>query len=143
MKALFRAILFVAFLFLLWKHGWPWLQARMDMEGAPAAGAATADDPGEACLEAAREARDVYGSGMRSLGPPGEADLSFRPRLEDAISRAHGVCDCSSPACERGEEALDLLEEASRQLEDPSRVGEAAMAAARRLQRIGELLDGS
>ena len=142
MKSLFGWIVLLVLLAVAWKHGRPWLEGRMDSGSSSRSAADAADGPGRECLLAAREARDVYGSAMSSLGSPGEADLGWRSGLDDAISSARGSCRCSSAACERGDEALDLLEEASRELADPSRIGEAAMAAARRLQRVDELLDG-
>lgn len=143
MARVFKVLGFLIFLAILWKEGRPWLERQLASGSSSGEAASTIDGDEEAgeCVLAARQARDVFGDSMRSVTPGPEADLGFRSDLEGAIDDARHACSCPAPACATASEAVDLLAEASRRLEDPSKVGEVAISAARKLQRVGELLD--
>jgi len=141
MSRLIKIVLFIVVLAVAWTYGAPYL--RQLGGGGSHQGADAGSGPGADCVRAAGYARDVFGDGMASLGPPGQADLGFRSDLERAIADARSACRCRQSSCTKAEKALQVLANLSDQLGDPAKVAEVAMNSANRLEQVDDLLDGA
>lgn len=139
MERVIRFFVLIVLILAALKYGKPFLQQAMS--GGPGSSERVAGiGPAAECVNAAGEARDTFGSTMSSIRP-GSDGYDLTSDLDRAISEARSLCYACGTACDRASAALDILEDMSSRVADPSQIGNAALQAARKLEQVNDLLD--
>lgn len=139
MEKIIRFFILIILILAAVKYGKPFLQQAM-RGGSGSSVQIDGNSPAVECVNAAGHARDAFGETMRVLRPGGDG-IELVSELDSAISEARSLCYCSGAACERASTALDILDDISSQVADPSQIGNAALQAARNLEQVNDLLD--
>ena len=139
-KLLGVAIIAVIVYFAL-TRGMPWLETAMDKgAGVPGAGGDSI-----ACVSEAGAAADtVVEELLPAARPPVDAGVwgSALTRGARVLAAAENACACSTPACAKGQEAVQELRGLYDELDDMARGNPLGFGnPARRSERVYELLD--
>ncbi len=141
-----RLIAVVVLGFLLYqgyKHGLPWLEARLGSSGDQM----TSDESDEAvhCVELARQASTTLADSIRQFSQPPVNQQEWTSAfisVSSDIGSAESACACPGDACDRAAAAVSELRDLSLSFDGIAR-GEARGMGnpARALERAQELLD--
>lgn len=136
MGKIFKIVIVLALVLFMWKQGLPWLKSYgFTVPGSQ--GDSNAE--GWGCVRRVDDARDLLGE-ILSRARPNEP-VEFLGKIRDIQAEAEILCRCEKRGCPDGREALRYTSEVINVLSDPGRVGEAALGAARSLEKIDAVLD--
>lgn len=107
-KTLLKLAIAVAVVVVIWKKGIPWWNEHRASE----ASSISNTSPNNACVDAAAQADDTWGSGVgRFANPP--YDLAgwdeFRSHVEQQARRAEEKCLCADSSCTTAKQAMGDL----------------------------------
>jgi hypothetical protein len=121
MKGLLKLVVALVIVWLIWKKGVPWWEARQG--GSAKSVTASA---GQSCVELAEQASNDWGSGIgRFVNPPYDLNAwgQFRTRTDAAIARAQSLCACDEESCRKARQAMGDLRTLVSELDSSIRVG--------------------
>jgi hypothetical protein len=136
MGKIVKLIVVVAVVVFLWKKGLPFIQSYgFTVPGAKG----ELNTEGWGCVRQAESVRDLTAELLANARP--NEPIQFIGKLRDEYADAGVLCQCQKPGCVQGKKVLGLLSGLINQMDDVSRIGEAQLSGARRLQEVDEVLD--